>query len=154
MKKLTSILLILIMSIGIMTGCGQDPGISGADPKSQTLAEVEETGWYDSKEEVAAYLTEYGKLPDNYITKKEARDLGWQGGSLQEYAPGKSIGGDTFKNREKRLPQEDSYRECDIDTAGAESRGAKRLVYSDDGDIYYTEDHYQSFSLLVEGDGE
>lgn len=157
MKKLISVLTILILSVSIFTGC-QDSGqlrdqtqASGAEQTQQVLAEVTEEGWYDSKEEVAAYLIQYEKLPQNYITKKEARKLGWQGGSLEDFAPGKSIGGDTFGNREKLLPQEDSYKECDIDTAGEESRGAKRLVYSDDGDIYYTDDHYESFTLLVEG---
>ena len=87
------------------------------------------------------------------MTKKEARALGWEGGSLEPYAPGMCIGGDTFGNYEGLLPEEDSYKECDIDTLGAKSRGAKRIVFSDDGDIYYTDDHYESFVLLY-GDGE
>ncbi|MCB6992450.1 ribonuclease [bacterium 210820-DFI.6.37] len=155
MRKILSVLTVLILSISVFTGCqdfSQSPDPSGDSQARQTLETVTEDGWYDSKEEVAAYLIQYGKLPDNYITKKEARRLGWQGGSLEEFAPGKSIGGDSFGNREKRLPQEDSYWECDIDTAGKDSRGAKRIVYSDDGDIYYTEDHYESFTLLAEGE--
>lgn len=157
MKKLISVLTILILTAGIFTGC-QDTGQSWEQNQSsqtaQTLAEVTEDGWYDSKEEVTAYLVLYGKLPGNYITKKEARSLGWQGGSLESFAPGKSIGGDSFGNREKLLPQEDSYKECDIDTAGKDSRGAKRIVYSSDGDIYYTDDHYESFTQLAEGGKE
>jgi guanyl-specific ribonuclease Sa len=104
-------------------------------------------GVYTSCEDVALYLHIYGCLPGNFITKSQARSLGWRGGSLEPYAPGKCIGGDRFGNYEGLLP-EGSYTECDIDTLGADSRGAKRLVFSDDGRIYYTEDHYASFIEL------
>ena len=77
-----------------------------------------------------------------------ARKLGWKSGSVERYAPGKCIGGDRFMNREGLLPQGHTYYECDIDTLGASSRGAKRIVFSDDGLIYYTSDHYASFTLL------
>ena len=107
-----------------------------------------EDGSYTTKEDVALYLHLYGHLPDNFITKKEAQDLGWSGGSLEKYAPGKCIGGDYFGNYEGLLPKGKNYRECDIDTLGAKSRGAKRIIYSDDGCIYYTDDHYESFTLL------
>lgn len=109
-------------------------------------------GSYTSCEDVALFLETYGELPDNFITKKEARALGWEGGSLEPYAPGKCIGGDKFGNYEGLLPKEDNrtYKECDIDTLGADSRGAKRIVYSNDGLIYYTEDHYESFTLLYD----
>lgn len=107
-------------------------------------------GSYTSAEDVALYLVTYGRLPDNFITKDEARDLGWEGGSLEPYAPGMCIGGDRFGNYEGLLPKKKgrSYTECDIDTLGARSRGAKRLVFSNDGLIYYTDDHYESFTLL------
>ena len=99
---------------------------------------------------MSAYLIAYGQLPQNFITKKEARDLGWEGGSLEPYAPGKCIGGDRFGNYEGTLPEKDgrTYYECDINTLGADSRGAERLVFSSDGLIYYTADHYESFTLL------
>lgn len=111
---------------------------------------LDEYGVYDSKEDVALYIVTYDRLPSNYITKKEAKKLGWSGGSLEEYAPGKCIGGDYFGNYEGNLPEDNEYHECDIDTLGKKSRGAKRLVYSDDGYIYYTEDHYETFELLYE----
>lgn len=109
-------------------------------------------GSYTTCEDVALYLETYGELPDNFITKKEARELGWEGGSLEPYAPGKCIGGDKFGNYEGLLPKDGgrTYKECDIDTLGADSRGAKRIVYSNDGLIYYTEDHYESFILLYD----
>lgn len=111
------------------------------------LPAIDEDGTYNGAEDVSLYLYTFGHLPENYITKNEARDLGWSGGSVEKYAPGCAIGGDRFGNREGVLP-EGSYHECDIDTIGADSRGAKRLVYSEDGRIYYTEDHYETFTLL------
>ena len=109
-----------------------------------------EDGSYTSKEDVALYLRLYKHLPPNFITKKEAEALGWSGGSLEPYAPGKCIGGSRFGNYEGLLPRADgrSWTECDIDTLGASSRGKKRIVFSNDGLIYYTGDHYQSFELL------
>ena len=113
--------------------------------------EIEEDGYYTGKEEVALYLHTYGKLPQNFITKKEASALGWQSNkaNLWDVTDRKSIGGDKFGNREGRLPKAGNrqYYECDIDYDG-EYRGAKRIVYSDDGLIYYTDDHYDSFTLL------
>lgn len=111
---------------------------------------IDEDGWYYSAEDVSLYLYTYGKLPENFITKDEARELGWEGGSVEKYAPGYAIGGDTFGNREGLLPKASGriYYECDIDTCGAASRGAKRIVFSNDGLIYYTDDHYESFTLL------
>ena len=117
---------------------------------------LDQDGSYTSKEDVSLYLVEYGELPKNFITKKEARSLGWNGGSLEPYAPGKCIGGDRFGNYEGNLPEVEgrTYYECDIDTLGAKSRGPKRIVYSDDGQVYYTEDHYETFTLLYGDDEE
>lgn len=111
-------------------------------------------GIYDSRDDVALYLHIYGYLPKNYITKAEAKALGWEGGSVEKYAPGKCIGGSSFGNYEGLLPQDEEYYECDINTLGKSSRGAERLVYTDDGYIYYTGDHYESFDMLYEGGGE
>ena len=112
--------------------------------------QIDEDGAYTTKDDVALYIHTYGHLPDNFITKKDAQALGWPGGSLEPYAPGKCIGGSRFGSYEGLLPEADgrTYTECDIDTLGADSRGAKRIVFSNDGLIYYTEDHYKSFELL------
>ena len=109
-----------------------------------------EDGSYTSKEDVAQYLIQYGHLPGNFVTKNEAKKAGWNGGSLEDVLPGKCIGGDTFGNQEKILPRAKgrSWHECDINTLGKKSRGSERLVYSNDGLIYYTADHYESFTLL------
>ena len=129
----------------------------GAEAKEDTPEPelIDENGVYDSKEEVALYIHTYGKLPGNYITKKEAQALGWSGGSLSEYAPGKCIGGSYFGNYEQALPEKRGrkYYECDIDTLGASKRGAKRIIYSNDGLIYYTGDHYETFELLYDAAG-
>lgn len=111
---------------------------------------IDEDGEYNSKDDVALYIYTYGHLPKNYVTKNEAREKGWEGGSLEDYFPGCSIGGDSFGNREGNLPTKKGrkYTECDIDTKGKKSRGAKRIVFSNDGLIYYTEDHYETFELL------
>lgn len=103
---------------------------------------------YTSKEEVALYLHTYLELPANYITKSEAYALGWQpkDNNLWKVSDQKSIGGDRFMNREGLLP-DDVYYEADIDYQG-QARNAKRLVYTKDGDIYYTDDHYGSFKEL------
>ena len=111
---------------------------------------LDENGSYTTKEDVSLYIHTYGHLPENFITKDEARDLGWEGGGLEDCAPGKCIGGDRFGNYEGLLPDAPgrTWTECDIDTLGSNSRGAKRIVFSNDGLIYYTDDHYESFQLL------
>ena len=121
-----------------------------ADDESDELI-VSEDGEYTSKEEVALYIHLYNHLPSNFITKNEAKDLGWDSslGNLNKVAPGKSIGGDKFGNREGLLPKKSGrvYYECDIDYKKG-SRNAKRIVFSNDGLIYYTEDHYETYELL------
>ena len=120
----------------------------------QTENRIDENGVYTHKDDVALYIHTYGKLPSNFITKKEAEKLGWSGGGLDKIAKGKCIGGDHFGNYEGLLPKKKGreYTECDIDTLGAKSRGAKRIIFSNDGLIYYTDDHYESFELLYGND--
>ena len=116
-----------------------------------TTAAIDENGTYTSKEDVALYIHTYNKLPSNYITKQEAEDLGWisSKGNLKKVAPGKSIGGDRFGNYEGKLPKARgrSYTECDIDFDGG-YRNSKRIIFSNDGLIFYTEDHYETFEQL------
>ncbi len=122
------------------------------ETETSTEAETEpEIVWgetYTTPEDVADYLHLYGELPENFITKKEARNLGWESseGNLWEVAPGMSIGGDYFGNYEGILPDGD-YRECDVNFDGG-YRGAERIIYGEDGSIYYTDDHYKTFTQL------
>ena len=122
-------------------------------PESEPTEEpagISEDGQYDQAEDVAAYIYLYGHLPDNFMTKKEARTYGWSSGSLSTVLEGMSIGGDYFGNYEGLLPEKEGrkYYECDIDTTDSTKRGAKRIIFSNDGLIYYTDDHYESYILL------
>ena len=128
----------------------QKPATSSAADSKEEEELLPEDGSYTTKDDVALYLHQYGHLPSNFITKGEARKAGWSGGSLEEYFPGMCIGGDTFGNREGTLPSAKgrTWSECDIDTLGRRSRGAKRILYSNDGLIYYTDDHYESYTQL------
>ena len=148
-------LIVLLILLGTVFSHGFDftlpePPVDVTDATGLTVELLDEDTWYYGVHDVALYLSTYGHLPENYMTKDEARELGWEGGSLEEYAPGMAIGGDKFGNYEGILPEAKGrqYYECDIDTIGRDSRGAKRLVYSNDGLIYYTEDHYETFELL------
>lgn len=156
-KKILSLFLALLLVFSL-SGCGalgevdwdevgQSLQTGETTPQDTTLAVTEE-GHYTTKEDVSLYLWVFGHLPDNFITKKEAQKLGWSGGALDPFAPGCCIGGDSFGNYEGLLPDGPTYAECDIDTLGAKSRGAKRIVFSSDGYIYYTDDHYESFTVV------
>lgn len=112
---------------------------------------IREDGSYTSRDEVALYLHTYGKLPKNFISKKDAEEQGFRfgEGDFGEAFPGMSVGGSRFGNYEGQLPEKAGrrYYECDIDYQGGR-RNAKRLVYSNDGLIFYTDDHYKSFTQL------
>lgn len=130
--------------------------IGSADGPSYISDSPVEGEYYYDLENVVLYLELYDTLPDNYITKKEAQDLGWSGGSVEQYLEGAAIGGDRFGNREGLLPKADgrSYTECDLNTDGRDSRGAERLVFSNDGLYFHTEDHYSTFTEVSVEDGE
>lgn len=150
-KKILALLLTLVLSLGMFTACAPTDSASSGDSQPA----IAEDGSYTSKDEVALYIHTYGHLPENYITKDEAYDLGWKSeGTLDEVAPGMSIGGDYYGNYEGVLTDEPGreYHECDIDYESG-NRNGKRIVYSNDGNIYYTEDHYNSFEHLY-GDDE
>lgn len=112
---------------------------------------VEEDGWYTSKEEVALYIHTYGRLPGNFISKTKAGKRGWVSseGNLDEVCPGMSIGGGRFYNDDGALPDKRGrqWTECDINYHGG-YRGSERIVFSNDGLIFYTADHYRTFEQL------
>jgi hypothetical protein len=122
-----------------------------ASPGTDSGGSIAEDGSYSTPEEVAKYIHTYGKLPMNYITKKEAAALGWESseGNLWEVTDKMSIGGDVFGNREGRLPKAGGRKwyECDVNYNGG-YRGSERILYSNDGLIYYTGDHYETFTQL------
>lgn len=150
MKKIFKWAFSALLVLLVLVGCtSSNPNL---DIDSDVDKQIYVDGNYTSKEDVSLYIHLYGELPDNFITKKEATKLGWNNkeGNLWEVAPGKSIGGDYFGNYEGLLPEDDDrdYFECDIDYEGG-YRNAKRIIYSNDGLIYYTEDHYESFEEIV-----
>ncbi len=176
LKRIVAFLLALLCVTTLLAGClriqipdmpSTDPPQTTADIQTQapeneapaqtratsppeTQIELHENGSYYSRDDVALYIHTFGHLPPNYLTKKQAQSLGWSGGSLERFAPGKVIGGSRFGNYEGLLPVSPGryYTECDIDTLGKSKRGDKRIVFSNDGLIYYTDDHYKSFTLL------
>ena len=153
-KSIVAVVLVIILTL---LGFGQDnqqPTTPATDPVLDPAptgnCTIDEDGHYNSKEEVALYIHLYGKLPENYITKSECQDLGYSNSQAQYAVPDGAIGGDRFGNREGLLPEAPgrTWTECDIDTWGKNSRGTKRIVFSNDGLVYYTDDHYESFELL------
>lgn len=124
-----------------------------SEESRDSVSTVSEDGSYTDKDSVALYIATYGHLPDNFITKNEAKAAGWVSseGNLSEVCPGKSIGGDKFGNYESKLPTANNrkYYECDINYDQNKGyRGSERIIYSNDGLIYYTNDHYETFELL------
>ena len=164
LKKMAPFIICLIIAIIAINKNAPDGNVNSQNSQStqtveaaqtaqpaQTTVEVEEDKTYSSKEEVAAYLHKFNHLPSNYMTKSQAKKQGWDSGDeyLSDALPGVSIGGSKFGNKEKKLPEQEGrqYYECDIDYKKG-GRGAKRLVYSNDGLIFYTEDHYETFEQL------
>lgn len=153
LQKVTLLVLMSLLLSGLLCGgCT----ISNIDNSNQTAPPaiditITEDGQYTSQKDVAAYLHMYNHLPSNFITKKDAKALGWNSkdGNLAEVAPRMSIGGDSYGNYEKLLPDADGrkYYECDINYDGG-YRNSERIVYSNDGLIFYTNDHYKSFEPL------
>lgn len=164
MKRYTFIIMMLVVLI--LTSCQvqttapptiQMPGEAESSEKiesTHTEAQMlDENGSYTSAEDVATYIRTYRKLPSNYLRKNEARDQGWiaEEGNLRDLFPDAAIGGDRFGNREGLLPEEEgrTYYEADVNYEGGH-RGAERLVYSNDGLVFYTDDHYDSFEDWTE----
>ena len=132
------------------TASGPDAAAEEPAAEPESEAALDENGSYTTKEDLALYIHTYGHLPPNFITKKDAAKAGWSGGSLEKVLPGMCIGGDYFGNYEGLLPKAKGrkWTECDVNTLGAKSRGAERIVFSNDGLIYYSPDHYDSFEQL------
>lgn len=160
LRRLFALLLALVMLVLSFAFGEEEIEVLVEDGVAITEELMVEYGFdYYTPEEVALYLYVFVELPPNFLTKDEARDLGWVSseGNLWDVADGMCIGGDIFGNREGLLPEEAErvYYECDVNYSGG-FRGSERVVFSDDGLIYYTGDHYESFELLYEGwfDGE
>lgn len=171
-KRILNLFALIIFIVSIFTGCetnidntelnqSENPTekqqVIDAEAKEKTSSEqndepvIHEDGKYTTPQDVSLYIHTYNKLPSNFITKKKAIDLGWESnkGNLWDVTEQMSIGGDTFGNREGTLPKKDvrKWFECDVNYEGG-FRGAERIVFSNDGLIYYTDDHYETFTQL------
>ena len=160
-KRLLTILAALIVALlagmGIIDLPGEDAA-PAALPTAAVQAQTVQSGPIIEPQAIADYLFEHGELPENFITKSEAKELGWDSRYhyVSDAAPGKSIGGDRFGNYEGLLPKSRgrTYYECDCWYIEG-PRNAYRLIFSYDGLYYYTEDHYQTFTqLFPEEDAE
>ena len=172
-KKLFALAALLLAGLLVLAGCGQPETVAGgapapteflkvvtAEPAGAPEAEAadppeEEAGPVTEPQAIADYLFKHGELPENFITKEEAQDLGWDSSRnyVSDVAPGKSIGGDRFGNYEGQLPKAKGRKffECDANYTGGK-RGAERIVYSSDGRVWYTKDHYGTFEELFPSD--
>lgn len=171
MKKIFVLLAALVFVVSVFVGCGGSKKQDTAKPTTITQQninnnktdkananvsansnklKIDKNGKYSDKESVAKYIYQYKTLPSNYITKGEAKKLGWQTkGTLDKVAPGRSIGGDRYGDYENKLPKASGrkWTECDIDYVKG-NRNAKRIIFSNDGLIYYTNDHYKTFTKV------
>ena len=173
MKKIFALLLCMFFTLTVLVGCSSKKKQEEPKPATATTAtvkkeanngqnqaanvaantgkiKVSQSATYSDKDHVAAYINQFKKLPSNYITKGEAKKLGWQTkGTLDKVAPGRSIGGDRYGDYEGKLPKASNrkWTECDIDYVKG-NRNAKRIIFSNDGLIYYTNDHYKTFTKV------
>lgn len=168
-KKLGVLLILCLLAAVLLSACGitdlldavneaeeylasqEEGGEPANDNSGGEASAITEDGLYSDPVSVALYLHTYGHLPDNYLTKSEAEKLGWDNtlGNLWDVAPGCSIGGDKFGNREGLLPSAKGrqYYECDVNYDGG-FRGGERIVFSNDGLVFYSQDHYASYTQL------
>jgi len=155
MKKIFVKLLIVFLLFFGINGCkinipndNNNPIYEANNPK------IDVDGFYNTRDEVALYIHTYGRLPKNYITKQELGNRRIQ--DLWTPENKMSVGGDRFYNREGLLPKKDGriYYEADINYNGESSRGPERIVFSNDGLIFYTADHYETFVKYDPEDGQ
>lgn len=143
--------LLIILALSGVAFLNSQAAVSSNEGKSASVSTSESIEQLTQQDRVVSYLREHQRLPDFYITKKQARAEGWDAsaGNLCSAVPGRAIGGDRFSNREKRLPQKAKrvWREADINYQCGR-RQADRLIYSNDGLIYITRDHYRNFTKM------
>lgn len=152
MQKYGTLVIVLIVAVSAWLA-----GLPGkfietrSEPVPQQTEQPQSIDALTAQSRVVSYVQQHQRLPDYYVTKKAARNAGWQPskGNLCDVMPGKAIGGDRFGNREKRLPDAPSRQwfEADINY-NCGHRGSDRLLYSGDGLIYVTTDHYRSFQQV------
>ncbi len=150
-----SLFLFIILLAGISGAADTEPAQHNSCETVVSKFNQSLTSKIDEKELVTILKrlneTDNKRLPSQFVTKKQAQKLGWKPGQdlwLSKALVGKSIGGDPFYNREEKLPKGGrAWREADLDYKGGR-RGAKRIIYSDDGLRSVTVDHYKTFKAV------
>jgi len=147
---------LLLLVIAFILSCVDEVEGGFNSSSSQSILEaISETGKYTAKDSVAAYIYLFHKLPSNYVNKATGQTL-YENKTGNEFSKwnfnpwtslGVMIGGDIYNNNEGLLPSGNSYRECDVDYHDS-SRGTKRLIYTLNGLVYYTANHYESFAKV------
>lgn len=119
---------------------------SHAESNSENGSDENSIDELTDDDKVISYVKANHKLPDYYLTKSEAKSKGWvpSKGNLCDVLNGKAIGGDKFSNREKQLPKGEQYYEADVNY-NCGHRGADRIVFTENGDVWLTKNHYKSF---------
>ena len=170
-KKLMALAALLTVLALVLGSCVADPAVTARKKKKARPTAVvtavpeataapadteapegtEEPGPIIEPQRIADYIFEHGELPENFITKQEAKDLGWDSyvNYVSDVAPGMSIGGDYFGNYQGKLPRVKGrkYYEADCWYTGGK-RNQYRIIYSNDGHVWYTEDHYNTFTEM------
>lgn len=110
------------------------------------------TATFEGKKGIDVLLFNGKSLPNNYFTKKEAKKFGWKPAlfNLRQVIDGGTIGGDIYRNKDGKLPTADGriWYEADINYTGG-MRNSSRIVYSNDGLIFVTYDHYFTFNEVL-----
>ena len=121
--------------------------VNSSEVNSSPSRNTENIDELTNENKVINYVKATRHLPDYYVTKSEAKKNGWvpSKGNLCDVLPGKAIGGDKFSNREKNLPGNEQYFEADVNY-NCGNRNADRIVFTKNGDVYLTKDHYKSFT--------
>ena len=130
-----------LLVAGLMLGGSAAARVSFFSPTQGNIESL------TSEKAVVSYVQQHHRLPDYYVTKKQARAAGWdaRAGNLCQVLPGKAIGGDRFSNRERSLPDAPGrvWREADINYHCGR-RGADRVLFANDGLIYISRNHYKN----------
>ncbi|MFT3904446.1 MAG: ribonuclease domain-containing protein [Niabella sp.] len=150
LSVLMAIVLLVLLGAVACNGCGQKTSPQASEKTSSRTADnsSQKIDKLTSEKVVVPYLKINGKLPDYYVTKKEALEKGWvaANGNLCNVLPGKAIGGDVFSNREGNLPRKQGRRWYEADlNYNCGLRNADRVLFSSDGLVYVTYDHYKTF---------
>lgn len=157
-----ALLLALTGMLLLLTKPAGQPDVSGIEAPAAQPAAASEPAAQEAAGQIAApaftdpqaiadYIFANRRLPDHFITRREAEALGYDADRnfLSDVAPGLSLGGDRFGNYENLLPKASTrtWKECDANYISG-PRGTERIIYSNDGLVYYTADHYETYTQM------